>query len=261
MLYLCGNMIRRETQNGWFFFTQDDHAKLSARIMSLWGGGGFFFPEPATEMLFALSEHDCGWKEADGSPVLNSNGKPEDFTEVPPSRQCEIWRRSFNRHRHAHPGACVLIALHFNKFNERTLARGSNKWSLSLREEIREFVTKTLKIESMERIPAETARELRLLQAGDAISLALCHGWESFEISDIPLENGDTGAVRLKMIGENSYSVSPWPFSRGGRLDFNADFTRTRENFFDSNERLLRVTDGSRKEKISFFLLPANFRE
>ncbi len=258
LCYLCGNMIRRKTDGGWFFFTQDDHAKLSAQIMSLWGGGDFFFPGNAEELLFAISEHDCGWKKADSLPLLNSNGEPEDFTEVSPPRQCEIWMQSFQRHLATHPGACVLIALHFNKFNKRVLSRCPNKWSLSLDSEIEEFVTKTLDIESVERIPADTAKNLKLLQTGDAISLALCHGWESFEIGDVPLENGGVTTVRLKMTGENSYSTSPWPFSRNGRLDFETEFIRTRREKFDSDEQLRREINGSTKEKTGFFLLPAD---
>lgn len=253
-------MIRRQTDKGWLLFTQDDHAKLSARIMSLWGGDGFFFPEPGDELLFALSEHDCGWKKADGSPLLNSKGEPEDFTEVSPSRQCEIWRRSFSTHRTDHPEACVLIALHFNKFNERVLSRGPNKWSLSLKREIGEFVTKTLDTDSVEKVPQSAASNLKLLQTGDAISLALCHGWETFEAGGVPLENGGTATVRLKAVGENNYSVSPWPFSRRRCPVFETDFTRTLKKRFDSSEKLRREIKNGRTEKMSFRLMPPGSR-
>ncbi|QMU55723.1 MAG: DUF3891 family protein [Candidatus Mycalebacterium zealandia] len=250
-------MIRRKTGGGWLLFAQDDHARLSAEIMSLWGGG-FFFTSPSDDLLFAISEHDCGWKEADSSPVLNPDGVPESFTEVPPQKQCDIWRRSFNAHSTARPEACALIALHFKKFNDRVLSRGENKWSLALRREIDEFVARSLCVESVEDIPARVERDLRLLQTGDALSLVLCHGWESFEMSGVPLENGGEETVRLTMTDENIYSASPWPFSRGEDLSFEIGFTRVRGDKFDSNAQLLKQAEGRTGEKMVFCLSPEN---
>ncbi|WP_462136970.1 DUF3891 family protein [Candidatus Mycalebacterium sp.] len=250
-------VIRKKSGGDWLLFTQDDHARLSAEIMSLWGGG-FFFPSPPDDLLFAISEHDCGWKEADLSPVLNPDGVPESFTEVPPQKQCDIWRRSFNAHSNSRPEACALIALHFKKFNDRVLSRGDNKWSPALGREIDEFVARALGVESTEAVPARVERDLRLLQTGDALSLVLCHGWESFEMNGVPLENGGEETVRLKIKGENSYSAIPWPFSRDGDLSFEIGFTRTNGEKFDSNAQLLKQVRGRAKEKMVFRLSPEN---
>ncbi len=250
-------MVRRKSGGGWLLFTQDDHAKLSARIMSFWGGG-FFFPDPAAELLFAIAEHDSGWRETDGSPSLNPGGEPEDFTEVSPPRQTEIWRKSFGGHIGTHPYASALIALHFKKFNDRVLSRGQNDWSLALKAEIEELVKKTLGVESTELISGRIRKELKLLQTGDAVSLVLCHGWESFEIKDIPLENGGEKTIKLKAVCENSYSVDPWPFSHEGRLSFDIRFSRADGEKFDSNRQLSERIGKREKEKMSFFLFPAS---
>lgn len=252
-------MIRRKTGGGWLLFTQDDHARLSAEIMSFWGGG-FFFPSPPDDLLFAISEHDCGWKEADASPALNADGEPESFTEVSPEKQCGIWRRSFISHSASHPEACALIALHFKEFNDRVMSRGDNEWSLALGREIDEFVARALGADSTA-IPARVRRDLKLLKTGDALSLALCRGWESFEMSGAPLENGGEEMIRLKMTGENSYSASPWFFSRDGDLSFEIGFIRTDGERFDSNAQLLKQVKDRAKEKMVFRLSPRNTRK
>ncbi len=254
LCYVFIGMVRRRSGKGWFLFTQDNHAKLSAQIMSFWGGGDFFFPDPANDLLFALSEHDCGWKQADSLPVLNRNGEPEDFTEVSVPRQGEIWRRCFETHMETNVFASVLIALHFNRLNERMLSRSPTKWSLSLRREIGEFVTQALGLEDLEQIPPDTSKALRLLQIGDAISLALCHGWDSLKISDVPLGGGSRKQIKLRRVSESSYSISPWPFALRERLTFETDFTRTEKEKFRSVKRLRDDIASRSREKLSFSL-------
>lgn len=252
-------MIRRKHGGGWLLFTQDDHARLSAEIMSLWGGR-FFFPDPPDELLFAISEHDCGWKETDASPSLNPRGEPEDFTEISPPRQTEIWRRSFEKHAGANPWAAALIALHFNKFNERVLSRKPNKWSLALKDEIENLVKKTLGVSSVSRLCAQTQKNLKLLRTGDAISLALCHGWETFEVGQVSLEKSGETTVRLQMTGENAFGISPWPFARDESLSFETAFRRTRAEKFATSGELIAEMKTAEREKITFTLSPEKMK-
>ena len=54
---------------------------------------------------------------------------------------------------------------------------------------------------------------LKLLQIGDIISLALCHGWRSVEITEVPYDfkGTDTKLLIQSKDGLN-YTVTPYPF-------------------------------------------------
>ena len=248
-------MIRRRTDEGWLLFAQDDHARLAAQVMKLWGGGGFFFPQNPEDLLFALSEHDCGWKEPDSRPGLNGAGEPMDFTEVAPQPQTEIWRRSFGAHCGARPVASALIALHFNRFNNRTLSKRPNRWSLSLKDEIGEFVEKTLGVRPCGIAP-ETTRLLKLLQIGDALSLALCHAWGRFEITDAPLADGGAGDVTVLLEEDGGFSVRPWPFLRREPLNFEICFRQTAGHNFETTGRLIESINSRPSGSENFCISP-----
>jgi len=215
-------MIRREYGDGWVLITQPSHAFLSSRIMSFWGNESFESPKPEKEVVLAIREHDCGWEKVDSMPDLNpENGYPRNFMEMRSESQLEIWSECIERHMDEHPYACTLIALHFSEFNERNISRNpDNKAAVSLREKIREFLSKSIKVgvgeETLnEYLPSDIQTNLRFLQVGDIISLALCHGSRSVTIKDVPLDYlGDRTEITLLSEDGLNYTISPNPFSR-----------------------------------------------
>jgi len=68
-------------------------------------------------------------------------------------------------------------------------------------------------ISNSNRIPEEVRVNLKLLQIGDIISLTLCHGWRSIEITETPV-NYVGGETTLKMESEDglNYVLAPYPF-------------------------------------------------
>ncbi len=219
-------MIRREYGRGWFLINQNAHAHLSSAIMSFWGNGNFCSMVPVQEVIKAIREHDCGWEEADSTVSFNpENGLPRSFMEITTAQQFRIWSDCFRMHAAQHPYASVLIALHFAKFNERNISRNPNDdCSISLRRKIRRFVLSNLGISSGAYddglplngcLPPDVLVNLKFLQVGDMISLALCHGWESVAIEDVPVNySGDTREITLVSSDGVNYEISPNPFSR-----------------------------------------------
>lgn len=251
VLYTVSSMLRRKTEDGWLLFNQDDHAKLAARIMGFWGGN-FFFPENPDNTLFALAEHDCGWKERDANPALNARGEPMDFTEVPPDIQTGIWRRSFTAHLRTHPVASALIALHFKRFNTRTMAKTPNRWSESLDIEIEQFVFRALGAGGA---TPEILRELEIVRAGDALSLALCCAWERFEIT-APLKDGGAETVTVTMESDGVFSLKPWPFALSGALDFEIRCRAAAGREFETAGWLIKEIGSRPPRKAAFSLCP-----
>jgi len=234
-------MIRRDDADGWILIPQYDHAVLSGRIMERWGNETFSSLEPADETLFAVREHDCGWEEWDSSPKINpENGYPANFMEMETSDQTEIWKRSFELHADAHPYASAMIALHFARFNRKLLSRDpSDAHAKSLDAAIRRFVLKRLGIDVSKPggVPYGIGTNLRLLQIGDIISLALCHGWDQMEIPDVPVDYGG-GMTKLSLKSDDgfNFTISPYPFS-GALLDLSVEGRRIeRRSYSDDGE-------------------------
>ncbi|MEQ9619342.1 MAG: DUF3891 family protein [Deltaproteobacteria bacterium] len=251
-------MIRREYNNGWILITQYDHAVLAGSIMSNWGNERFSRPEPLDEVLFAVREHDCGWKSWDSSPKINpENGYPANFMEMEPEDQSGIWSSSYESHSKSHPYASSLIALHFARFNQKILSREpSNDAANNLKREINEFVADNLDTAASglkpNGIPEQVKINLRIVQIGDIISLSLCHGWDSMKIAAAPINyKGETVDLKLESKDGFNYVISPYPFSKpliscrimGKRLD---------RKSFASDRELRRYLESARTESLDF---------
>lgn len=249
-------MIRRDDTDGWILIAQYDHAVLSGRIMERWGNETFSSPDPGEETLFAVREHDCGWKDWDSSPKINpENGYPANFMEMESSDQTDIWRRSFESHAQAHPYASALIALHFARFNRKLLSKNqSDPYAKSLEAGINKFVLKRLDIDVSKPggIPSRIGTNLRLLQVGDIISLALCHGWESMAIPDVPVDyEGGSAKLLLKSADGFNFTLSPYPFS-GTLLDLSVEGVRLERKSYSDDRDLRSALDNAPRVTLDF---------
>ena len=54
--------------------TQSDHAHFAAELLSLWRLDGFPDHPRRDDILFAVREHDNGWREEDAVPRLDEGG-------------------------------------------------------------------------------------------------------------------------------------------------------------------------------------------
>ncbi|MCY4379895.1 MAG: DUF3891 family protein [Candidatus Dadabacteria bacterium] len=252
-------MIRRESGEGWTLITQPSHAFLSSRIMNFWGNEDFETITPRDEVMLAIKEHDCGWEKTDSAADLNPrNGHPRNFMEMRPESQFEIWSECFERHVGEYPYACALIALHFSELNERTISKDpDNKAAVSLREKIGEFLHRSLGIRVGEGNPdgylsADIRTNLRFLQVGDMISLALCHGSRSVTIPDVPINYlGDTVEIALSSEDGLNYTVCPNPFSRDS-LYFDISGRKLGEKSFDAQAELKEAFHSAGFETFDF---------
>ncbi|MFI5323616.1 MAG: DUF3891 family protein, partial [Thermodesulfobacteriota bacterium] len=147
------------------------------------------------------------------------NTFPANFMEMESPDQTRIWSKCFYGHSDEHPYASALIALHFARFNKKLLGRNpSDENAKHLEDEIIRFVSEKLGIDlsSLEsgHIPDEVWINLRLLQIGDIISLALCYGWTSMKITDVPVDcEGACVILALESEDGFNYTITPYPFS------------------------------------------------
>jgi Protein of unknown function (DUF3891) len=251
-------MIRREDKDNWVLITQDDHSRLAGEIMEYWGNERFSGPEPREEVLFAVREHDSGWKEWDAFPKVDpESGYPANFAEMDTKDQSEIWKRCFMANAQEHPYASSLTALHFAKFNQHNIDKYPlDKYSLLLKKEIRQFVADKLGIEFTDspqaEIQADVKVNLKLLQIGDIVSLTLCHGWRSIEIADVPLDyTGNSIILKMEAPDGLNYTVTPYPFSKP-QLNFSIACRRLGSKVFSDDKEYRDMLSRAVQEKLEF---------
>ncbi len=252
-------MIRRDIDGGWILITQDDHAVLSFDIMKNWGNSRFEEIIPNEQVLTAIKEHDCGWKKWDSSSVLNKqNNYPTNFIEMYTNDQYVIWKNSYESLRDDSSYAASLVALHFSKFNNNTLTKNpDNRTAKILRDKINKFVQRNLKLNSDNKdkngfLPIDVRINLRFLQIGDIVSLALCHGWSSTEIENVPLNYHDDNVI-LKLSSQDglNYEIDPNPFPENN-LEFKVKGKKLLKKEFKSQDELDMAFSDATEQILSF---------
>ena len=153
--------------------TQNDHAHLSAEILSLWVSDGLPEHPRRRELLFAAREHDNGWRETDSAPFHDpSTGRPHDFITLDREERWRIWRRGPERYVEREPYAALLITRHALTLHGDH--RGDPEWSEVF------AAWRRLEEELMETTGTgeeQLAADYRWIDLADLISLALCAGW------------------------------------------------------------------------------------
>ena len=251
-------MIRRDEIDGWVLITQHDHAGLACEIMGYWGNDSFSKPKPADEVLFAIREHDSGWMEWDALPKLNPpTGYPANFMEMESKDQSEIWARCYKAHAGEHPYASSLIALHFAKFNQKSIEKDpSDENARALKHDLKHFVADKLGIEIANSNPGEIPRDvkinLKLLQIGDIVSLTLCRGWKSIEITDVPLSySAESATLKMESPDGLNYIIAPYPFGEP-LLNFRIECRRLGCKTFSDNEEYREMLKRAEYETLDF---------
>src|SRR5260370_2477863 len=74
------NMLRLESNTGWWLVTHVDHARLAGMFGIHWGNAMFIRPEPRGDVMEGLSTHDDGWEQRDSAPEITKQGKPSAFS-------------------------------------------------------------------------------------------------------------------------------------------------------------------------------------
>lgn len=210
-------MIVVKQEAGLRCVTQPDHAAVATEILGLWRADGLPEHLRRDELLFAVREHDNGWRETDAAPyVCPTDGSPYAFTELPETRRRELWLRGVNRHVEQRPYAALLIARH--AIGIHTDRRALADWSefFGIVSELQASLTEALEPE-----PVHVAEDYAWLRLADLLSLQACGALsDRFEeagyqferqgaqiaISPFPLAGATTFSVPARWIPDRAYS-------------------------------------------------------
>jgi hypothetical protein len=173
-------------RRGYRCITQPDHARFAGELMALWRADGLPEHPWRDEILFAVREHDNGWRETDAAPHLDrERGRPHDFRSLPLAERLAVWPRAVGRYTEEHPYAALLIAHHAEALYGEHRGEGFRE----LFEVLEAQRDRLLEITGGDVGLLE--RDYAFLDLADRASLAVCNRWTdgvSRELPDGPVE-------------------------------------------------------------------------
>jgi hypothetical protein len=211
-------MIVRPAGQSQVLITQPDHAALSERIMQHWRAGGLPSSGRRSDILLAIQQHDNGWREPDGAPIVDERtGRILDFVSAPDDVRRGVWPRGVDRLA-ATPYAAALVAAHAIYIYRRY--RSEVEWAPFFAQ--MEALRDRHLLNAAPRTAADLAQDYLFVRLGDLASLTFCNGWRD------PQTDQSGCMVRLEderlIITPDPFEGRDVPFSIEGRLVANRPF-------------------------------------
>jgi hypothetical protein len=271
------NMLRLESDTGWWLVTHVDHARLAGMFAIHWGNALFIRPEPRDDVMEGISTHDDGWEQRDSAPEITKQGKPSAFSSELVGKYSafeEIDLRDYLAVREAavrqvtakNLYAGLLVSMHTydllqNRADHQSITADQLPLLKSFLRAQQEFQTTAKKelVAINEYSPEEItetriADNFHLLQACDNLSLLTCVDYQSPTnlLHALPVKDGDRQPVSVEHLGERHFRLSPYPLAKSPlTIHFPARFVRSshfaskeelREEFAAASIRQLNVT-------------------
>ncbi len=179
--------------------TQPDHARTASELLSLWRAGGLPAHPRRVDLLFAVREHDNGWRETDAAPRADpATGRPYTFLDLPDEFRRDLWHRGALRYADERPGAAALITRHALSLHAD---RRSNPDWAPLLAALDERLTEQLEAAHLD--PHDLESDYRWLALADAISLRACGALD---------DRFESAGTRIERQGDN-LAIHPFPLA------------------------------------------------
>lgn len=206
-------MLLRRDEEGVLAIGQLSHAWLSGQLARAWGNERFPGPDPREEIALGAEQHDIGWAQFDLAPGISArSGLPRSFLETSVEEHLEIWSGAPDRLLSVSEHAALVVSLHGGALSELRLQAAADGEHL-LRQHIAAEHERQARLRQRLGISEEQTRLIqRQMWTWDGLSLALCHGWDPFAAHEVPERDG-LGEVELRIAGDGSITLDPWPFS------------------------------------------------
>ncbi len=220
-------MLYREDPQGRIAITQPAHAWLAGQLARAWGNDAFGVVEPREEVCLGAEQHDVGHTAWERAPTLNpQTGLPHSFLELPRQEHVRLWSGAVRLVLPQGRYAALLVSLHGTGLYERFDAAKESPENI---ERVQNYLIqeRAFQQELLASLRADphyqasatdeaVARNRRLLQIWDTLSLALCMGgWLTRSLPQVPTASGTTTlTLQVHHADPTRLLVTPWPFRR-----------------------------------------------
>ena len=228
-------MLVRTAGEANILVTQEDHTELSGQFAAHWGNGRFDELRPYESVMFAVANHDGGYRELEWSPPINiEKRRPVDLTEPAPSqRQLDAHARHIEWMRAQDRYAGLLVSMHRSGlWRDRYGAIRTSSVRGPAGPMEQEIIQLATRLEDSRQADHEALRgqdsafdgelwhNYRLLQVFDILSLYFCWngyaegGFATRSIAPVPVAYGSEEEVELAIapVRPDAVRLSPYPF-------------------------------------------------
>ena len=222
-------MLVRDSGSSWQLVEQVDHAALAGHLAAVWGAGPFASASPS--LIRAAYRHDDGWALWDRHPLLNVDGSPLSFLQVPVPPLLRAYQACADAVADEDPHAGLLVSLHISGLRRGRYGHGPGAGRQALPAvdanedpRITRFVAdeegRQATLRKILRLPREQeAHEYALLQLFDILSLHLCLsdldvGQERVFDRVATVAGAADTSLDLIQHGPCRIRVEPWPFGQ-----------------------------------------------
>ena len=201
-------MIVRERPGAFLLFGQHEHALIAGEFALRWGER----PHPLEPTLYAIVNHDLGWRELDQDVLWNEEkGRPYSFVDYPLDLKLPAQRRGIDAVEDHDPYAGCLCSMHYARFllgSERPEEVQFRETEIERQDSIRERMSDS-EYGNLE-------RNFRFLRLCDGLSLFLCLNEPGGENGPPPYPGGfEFEGRRFEPVWEDDRTLrlDPNPFS------------------------------------------------
>ena len=205
-------MLVRDSGSSWQLVEQVDHAALAGHLAAVWGAGPFASASPS--LIRAAYRHDDGWALWDRHPLLDVDGSPLSFLQVPVPPLLRAYQACADAVADEDPHAGLLVSLHISGLRRGRYGHGPGAGRQALPAVDADTLRKILGL------PREQeAHEYALLQLFDILSLHLCLsdldvGQERVFDRVATVAGAADTSLDLIPHGPRRIRVEPWPFGQ-----------------------------------------------
>jgi len=244
---------------------QPDHAATAGQVARAWRPPAFLSDPNRDRLIEATTRHDDGWNETERMPVLDPDGQPLDFLNIPTVKHIETWRRSVELAKED-PYVGLLVAAHARWLYTRHgdgetpqeqaaaqrfieyLDTRMNTWIDALRQGGRD---ETSAVE-----PRHLEKTRRLVSLFDALSLTLLGAFSPDALKRTePVAFGDEQAPLRITLDERGATVRPWPF-REPMVHLSTRALQLNRSHFDNADQWRQTLASAAPYTLSWVLHP-----